>query len=142
MATATVATRARNTGFHITSAALAVLFLLPLLWTLYSSVHGREAANGGLGWGVANYRRLIQYGNGLPTYLLNTAIVALVAVTVTVVTPTPKSDQDAIGRTAEFWDALGSRVKFMAPEEHDRALAMTSHLPHLLASALAEEVGC
>jgi len=80
--------RTRNTGFHVTSAALAVLFLLPLLWTLYSSLNGREAANGGPGWGVANYRRLIDYGNGLATYLLNTAVVAIVAVTVTVVTTT------------------------------------------------------
>jgi multiple sugar transport system permease protein len=81
-------TRIRNTGFHITSIALAVLFLLPLLWTLYSSLNGRQAANGGQGFGVANYQRLIHYGNGLSTYLLNTAIVAVIAVTVTVVTTT------------------------------------------------------
>lgn len=78
----------RGTGFHVTGAALAVLFLLPLLWTLYSSVHGTEAANGHQGWGVANYQRLSAYGNGLPAYLLNTALVAVIAVTVTVVTTT------------------------------------------------------
>jgi prephenate dehydrogenase len=40
-------------------------------------------------------------------------------------------------RVQAFWEALGSRTRVMAPEEHDRALALTSHLPHLVASALA-----
>jgi prephenate dehydrogenase len=56
---------------------------------------------------------------------------------VTVVTPTPASDPGAVARTIAFWRALGSRVICMDPEQHDRALAVTSHLPHLLASALA-----
>ena len=38
---------------------------------------------------------------------------------------------------SDFWEALGSRVRLMAPDDHDRALAATSHLPHLLAAALA-----
>jgi prephenate dehydrogenase len=56
---------------------------------------------------------------------------------VTVVTPTPASDPAAVARTIAFWRALGSRVICMDPKQHDRALAVTSHLPHLLASALA-----
>jgi prephenate dehydrogenase len=55
----------------------------------------------------------------------------------TVVTRTLRTDPEAVERTAAFWRALGCRVRFMSPEEHDRALALTSHLPHLLASALA-----
>ena len=54
----------------------------------------------------------------------------------TVITPGPHTDPAAVGRTATFWQALGSRVRLMPPEEHDRALALTSHLPHLLAAAL------
>jgi prephenate dehydrogenase len=54
-----------------------------------------------------------------------------------VVTPTPRTDPAALERTVAFWQALGSRVRVMDPQEHDRALALTSHLPHLLASALA-----
>jgi prephenate dehydrogenase len=56
---------------------------------------------------------------------------------VTVVTPTPRTDPAAVARTVDFWKGLDSRVILMAPDDHDRALAMTSHLPHLLASALA-----
>jgi cyclohexadieny/prephenate dehydrogenase len=54
-----------------------------------------------------------------------------------VLTPTAQTDPEALARTAEFWQALGARVRSMEPEEHDRALALTSHLPHLLAAALA-----
>ena len=55
----------------------------------------------------------------------------------TIVTRTPATDPSAVERTAAFWQALGSRVQVMSPEEHDQALAVTSHLPHLLAAALA-----
>jgi prephenate dehydrogenase len=55
----------------------------------------------------------------------------------TVVTPTPKVPPEALSRCLDFWHALGCRSRLMAPETHDHALALTSHLPHLLASALA-----
>ena len=79
---------ARSAGFYSTSTALAVLFLFPLVWTLFSSVHGREASGGGSGWGIQDYRRLFHYGSGLPAYLSNTAVVAVVTVAVTVVATT------------------------------------------------------
>ncbi len=55
----------------------------------------------------------------------------------TVVTRTPHTDAAALEKTVAFWHALGSREMMRAPDDHDRALAMTSHLPHLLAAALA-----
>jgi cyclohexadieny/prephenate dehydrogenase len=55
----------------------------------------------------------------------------------TVLTPTEATDATALVRVQAFWQALGSRTRVMSPEEHDRALALTSHLPHLLAAALA-----
>jgi cyclohexadieny/prephenate dehydrogenase len=56
---------------------------------------------------------------------------------VTVVTRTPATDPAALERVCAFWQALGSRCRVMSPADHDRALALTSHLPHLVASALA-----
>lgn len=55
----------------------------------------------------------------------------------TIITPTSKTEDEAVEHIAGFWQALGSRVKLMKPDEHDAALALTSHLPHLLASVLA-----
>ncbi len=54
-----------------------------------------------------------------------------------VVTPLPGSSPAAIGRIREFWMSLGSTVIEMTPDSHDRALAETSHLPHVAAAALA-----
>ncbi len=56
---------------------------------------------------------------------------------VTVVTPDSASDSDAVARTTSFWESLGSRVLTMTPDAHDAALATTSHLPHVVAAALA-----
>jgi prephenate dehydrogenase len=56
---------------------------------------------------------------------------------VTVVTQTPATERAALERVAGFWRALGAKVRVMDPEEHDRSLAVTSHLPHLIAAALA-----
>jgi prephenate dehydrogenase len=55
----------------------------------------------------------------------------------TIVTQTPRTDRATLDKATAFWQTLGSRVRIMGPEEHDRALAVTSHLPHLLAAALA-----
>jgi prephenate dehydrogenase len=54
-----------------------------------------------------------------------------------VVTPTPQTGEAALAAVCGFWKALGARVRLMEAGEHDQALALTSHLPHLLASALA-----
>jgi prephenate dehydrogenase len=56
---------------------------------------------------------------------------------VTVVTPTPQANAAALAALREFWQSLGSRVIEMSSADHDVALARTSHLPHLVAAALA-----
>lgn len=55
----------------------------------------------------------------------------------TVITPTVNTPAAAPERAEAFWRALGSRVQSMSPDLHDERLAMTSHLPHLAAAALA-----
>jgi prephenate dehydrogenase len=56
---------------------------------------------------------------------------------VVVMTPTAASPPPAVDSLQQFWESLGARVVRMSPEDHDAALARTSHLPHLVASALA-----
>lgn len=56
---------------------------------------------------------------------------------VVVLTPAPTSSRDDVRMLSRFWTSLGARVVEMSPEEHDLALAATSHLPHLVSSALA-----
>jgi cyclohexadieny/prephenate dehydrogenase len=51
----------------------------------------------------------------------------------TILTPPPGTDPAAIERVKEFWTALGANVDTMAPEHHDMVLAITSHVPHLIA---------
>ena len=50
-----------------------------------------------------------------------------------IVTPPEGADPVAVERVAEFWRRLGAEVETMAPDHHDRVLAITSHLPHLIA---------
>ncbi len=50
-----------------------------------------------------------------------------------IVTPPEGADEIAVERVAEFWRRLGADVELMAPDHHDRVLAVTSHLPHLIA---------
>jgi cyclohexadieny/prephenate dehydrogenase len=51
----------------------------------------------------------------------------------TILTPLPDADAEAVGRLDAFWQALGARVEHMSPEHHDLVLAITSHVPHLIA---------
>jgi prephenate dehydrogenase len=57
-----------------------------------------------------------------------------------VVTPTMDTPRRATARVGAFWRTLGCRVVRMTPTEHDRVIARTSHLPHLVAAALVRSV--
>ena len=50
-----------------------------------------------------------------------------------ILTPPEGTDPLAVERVAEFWRRLGAEIDTMAPDHHDRVLAITSHLPHLIA---------
>jgi cyclohexadieny/prephenate dehydrogenase len=50
-----------------------------------------------------------------------------------ILTPIASTDPDAVERVAAIWRAAGSMVELMDPDHHDQVLAITSHLPHLIA---------
>jgi cyclohexadieny/prephenate dehydrogenase len=50
-----------------------------------------------------------------------------------ILTPPEGTDAAAVDNLAAFWRLLGANVETMAPEHHDLVLAITSHLPHLIA---------
>jgi cyclohexadieny/prephenate dehydrogenase len=50
-----------------------------------------------------------------------------------ILTPPEPADPEAVERLAAFWRALGANVEIMTAQHHDLVLAVTSHLPHLIA---------
>jgi cyclohexadieny/prephenate dehydrogenase len=50
-----------------------------------------------------------------------------------ILTPPEDSNPQAVERVRAFWEALGSNVEVMTPAHHDLVLAITSHVPHLIA---------
>ncbi|QHL90590.1 prephenate/arogenate dehydrogenase family protein [Sphingomonas changnyeongensis] len=50
-----------------------------------------------------------------------------------ILTPVDGGDPVAAARLQAFWERLGAQVDMMTPEHHDLVLAVTSHLPHLIA---------
>ena len=50
-----------------------------------------------------------------------------------ILTPPPEADETAIAKVHAFWEAIGANVEIMTPEHHDLVLAITSHVPHLIA---------
>jgi len=56
---------------------------------------------------------------------------------VCVLTPTRKSNVNAIRKLEQFWKSLGARVLKLPPEQHDALVSRASHLPHVVAAALA-----
>jgi cyclohexadieny/prephenate dehydrogenase len=50
-----------------------------------------------------------------------------------ILTPAPNTDAEAIAQLSSFWEALGAHVEMMDAAHHDLVLAVTSHIPHLIA---------
>jgi cyclohexadieny/prephenate dehydrogenase len=50
-----------------------------------------------------------------------------------ILTPPEGAPEAAVARLREFWERLGAMVELMDARHHDRVLAVTSHLPHLIA---------
>ena len=50
-----------------------------------------------------------------------------------ILTPPDGTDEQAVRKVREFWAAMGANVEVMTPQHHDLVLAITSHVPHLIA---------
>jgi len=57
-----------------------------------------------------------------------------------ILTPVEDTNPDAIAAVSAMWQAAGMKVETMTPEHHDRVLAITSHLPHLIAYTIVATV--
>lgn len=57
-----------------------------------------------------------------------------------VLTPTDRTDSQALERVRTLWSAIGAHVRQMSADQHDRIFAAISHLPHLLAFALVNDL--
>jgi len=57
-----------------------------------------------------------------------------------ILTPLDVTGEDAQSRVAALWQAVGARVTTLTPDAHDRLLASVSHLPHLVAFALMDQL--
>ena len=54
-----------------------------------------------------------------------------------IVTPTEHTPAERLAEVESFWKCLGAQVRRMSPADHDRTLSATSHLPHVVATALS-----
>ena len=57
-----------------------------------------------------------------------------------ILTPLDDADPASVARVRALWEAAGSLVDLMTPEHHDKVLAITSHLPHLIAFTIVGTV--
>ena len=78
-----------RTGYYTTMTALAILFLFPLVWAGWASVKPTPGSGQQSGYGFGNFVALAHYGHGLPTYFLNSAVVAVMTVIGTLVVSVP-----------------------------------------------------
>jgi prephenate dehydrogenase len=57
-----------------------------------------------------------------------------------VLTPLPENPQASVDQVAAAWRACGAIIHTLTPDEHDKVFAAVSHLPHLLAYALVDDI--
>ena len=57
-----------------------------------------------------------------------------------IISPPKNCEEEPIKNLKEFWQSLGSKVKVMSAEEHDKILSLTSHLPHAIAYNIVRTV--
>jgi len=53
-----------------------------------------------------------------------------------VITPMGRNDNKSLNKLKNLWNKLGSKVQIMNATEHDKILAITSHVPHLISYSI------
>jgi multiple sugar transport system permease protein len=79
----TISTAFSRTSYYVLAGGLAIMFLLPLVWTSVASVSPHGATAQQVGYGLGNYRSLVDYDAGLLTYLWNSTYVSVLTVALT-----------------------------------------------------------
>jgi multiple sugar transport system permease protein len=72
-----------RTPYFVLTGGLAIIFLFPLLWSAIASVSPQPATGQVVGYGPGNYETLLNFQAGLPQYVLNSSIVSVLTVGVT-----------------------------------------------------------
>lgn len=88
MMRAAMANRLARGSYYTTMTALAILFLFPLVWAGWASVKPTPGSGQPVGYGLGNFVKLAHYGQGLPTYLFNSIVIATITVAGTLVVST------------------------------------------------------
>lgn len=96
--------------------------------TVVGAAHGRLAAHQFIGSHpiAGGHHSGVEHAIGT---LLDGALV--------IVTPSEETPETLVERMCGFWEAVGARTSTLSPKTHDEYLAFSSHLPHVVASALA-----
>ena len=79
---------AATTGYYAGMTVLAAGFLFPLVWAGWAAVKPTPGSGQPIGYGLGNFLKLAHYGKGLPTYLLNSSLIAAMTVLGTLVVAT------------------------------------------------------
>ena len=72
-----------RTPHYVVAGGLAVIFLFPLVWNAWASVSEQPGTAQESGYGFGNYRTLLDYDAGLWQYLLNSTVVSVLTVALT-----------------------------------------------------------
>jgi len=57
-----------------------------------------------------------------------------------ILTPLPENSSEQVAKVASAWQQCGALIHQLTPQEHDAVFAAVSHLPHLLAYALVDDI--
>ncbi len=69
-----------RTPYYVLTGGLAIIFLFPIVWSLFSSVSPSPGSNQVFGYGTGNYATLYNSSPGLPTWILNSAAISIMTV--------------------------------------------------------------